>query len=182
MKIYTHYSDSHKPLYENFKKTLRELYTKEEVLIRALYHPQTTKSGSFMTHGWLDSMDYKLNLILDALNENKDSWFIFSDCDVQFFKPFLNDLEETLNNYDIVCQEDRQSMCAGFFASKSNPKTLKLFESIKKNFRQLVNDQVALNEFNNLVSYKLLDNKKYYTIVIFLTILMELLIGMVLQI
>ena len=78
MKIYTHYSDSHKPLYENFKKTLRELYTKEEVLIRALYHPQTTKSGSFMTHGWLDSMDYKLNLILDALNENKDSWFIFS--------------------------------------------------------------------------------------------------------
>ena len=39
MKVYTHYSESHKDLYENyFKKTLRELYTKDELAIRSACH------------------------------------------------------------------------------------------------------------------------------------------------
>lgn len=117
-----------------------------------------------MTQGWLDSMEYKLNLILDAINENKGSWFIFADCDVQFFKPFLDDIESVLQNVDIVCQEDRGSLCAGFFACQGNLKTIKLFETIKKNFRYLVNDQVALNEYKHLVDSKMLDSNKYYTI------------------
>jgi len=164
MKIYTHYSDSHRSMYDNFKYTLRNIYTKEQVTIRCLYHPQTTQSGSFMTPGWLDSMEYKLNLILDAIDENKDSWFIFADCDVQFFKPFIDDLENVLQNTDIACQEDRGSLCAGFFACSSNNKTLNLFSTIKNNFRNLVNDQVALNKFQNLATCKMLDSKKYFTI------------------
>lgn len=164
MKIYTHYSDSHKLMYDNFKQTLRGIYSKEEATIRCLYHPQTTQSGSFMTHGWLDSMEYKLNLILDAIDENKDGWFIFADCDVQFFKPFIKDLENILQNADIACQEDRGSLCAGFFACQSNIKTLNLFKTIKSNFRHLVNDQVALNELHHLATSKMLDNKKYFTI------------------
>jgi len=164
MKIYTHYSDSHKGMYDNFKYTLRNIYSKEQATIRCLYHPQTTQSGSFMTHGWLDSMEYKLNLILDAIDENKDNWFIFADCDVQFFNPFIEDLENTLQNADIACQEDRGSLCAGFFACRSNKKTFNLFDTIKNNFRNLVNDQVALNKFQNLATCKMLDSKKYFTI------------------
>jgi len=164
MKIYTHYSDSHKSMYDSFKYTLRSIYSKEQAAIRVLYHPQTTIHGAFMSQGWLDSMEYKINLILDAINENKGNWFVFADCDVQFFKPFLKDLESNLQNVDIVCQEDRGSLCAGFFACQSNFRTLNLFETIKKNFRHLVNDQVALNEFKHLARCKTLDNKKYYTI------------------
>jgi hypothetical protein len=164
MKIYTHFSDSHKEMYDNFKHTLRGIYTKEELPIRVLHHPQTTKSGSFMTQGWLDSMEFKLNLILEAINENKGTWFIFADCDVQFFKPFLKELETQLQTADIACQEDRGSLCAGFFACQGNFKTIKLFETIKKNFRYLVNDQVALNEYKHLVASQILDNKKFYTI------------------
>jgi hypothetical protein len=164
MKIYTHYSDSHKSVYDNFKHTLRNIYSVEQAAIRVLYHPQTTKSGAFMTQGWLDSMEYKLNLIIDAINENKGSWFVFADCDIQFFNPFLNDLENNLQNADIVCQEDRGSLCAGFFACQGNLKAANLFEAIKKNFRRLVNDQVALNNLKHLATCKMLNNKKYYTI------------------
>ena len=64
MNIYTHYSDSHKELYENyFKKSLRKIYTKDEACIRAAYHKQTTSKGKFMEAGWLDSMKYKLQVI-----------------------------------------------------------------------------------------------------------------------
>ena len=165
VKIYTHYSDSHKALYEDyFKLTLRELYSKEELPLRVLHHAQTTHDGTFMTQGWSDSMDYKLDVILSALEENRNGWFIFADCDIQFFNPFLKDLENEIQNHDIVCQEDCGSLCAGFFACKSNIKTQQLFSKIKQTFRMLVNDQVALNEYRHMVEYKLLDNKKYFTI------------------
>ena len=100
MKVYTHYSESHKDLYENyFKKSLRELYTKDEIAIRSACHKQTTSS-----------------------------------------------------------------LCAGFFIAKGNDNIFNLFTKIYKTFRQLVNDQVALNRWKGDVNYKLLDKAKYYTI------------------
>lgn len=165
VKIYTHYSNSHRILYENyFKFSLRTIYTKEQLPIRVTHHIQTTETGSFMSDGWLDTMDMKLDVILKAIDENKDGWFIFADCDVQFFKPFVHDLESELKDVDIVAQNDCGTLCAGFFACKSNEKTKLLFNLIKFNFKSMVNDQVALNKFSDRVNFKLLDTKKYYTI------------------
>lgn len=165
MKIYTHYSDSHKDVYESyFKKSLRSLYTKDELPLRVLYHKQTTRDGHFMTEGWLDAMDYKVDVILNALFECKDSWFIFADVDVVFIKPFLQDLEQRLEYYDAVFQEDRTTLCAGFFACKSNERTMKLFQTVKTTFKNNHNDQVALNRYKDLARCGLLDNKRYYTI------------------
>ena len=165
VKIYTHFSDSHLEMYEHyFKSSLRILYTKDQISISVCKHAQTTADGMFMSQGWLEAMDIKLDVILTAIKENKDSWFIFADCDIQFFRPFLDDIKAELENVDIVCQNDCDSLCAGFFACKSNERTLNLFKIIKREFRYMVNDQVALNEFKNLVKYKLLDKQKYFTI------------------
>jgi hypothetical protein len=147
-----------------FKESLRKIYCKKEVLIKGVYHKQTTHTGAFMSHGWLDAMDIKLDVILGAIEDNKDSIFIFADCDIQFFKPFKHLIVKELENNDIVCQEDRGSMCAGFFGCRSNYKTKKLFEDIKANFRNMVNDQVALNHYKECVKYKLLDRDLFYTI------------------
>jgi len=163
MIIYTHYSDSHKEMYENFfKPSLRKIYSKEEVLIKAVYHKQTTSSGSFMSNGWHESMDIKLDVILTALNETEK--FIFADCDIQFFKPFVSQVLESLEDYDIACQEDRGSLCAGFFGCRSNDKTKELFTTVKNKFREMVNDQVALNNLKNIVSSTLLNKEQFYTI------------------
>ncbi len=162
MNIYTHYSDSHKEMYtEFFKTSLRNIYTKSEVLIKAVYHTQTN-SGSFMSEGWLDSMDIKLDIILNALEESEE--FIFADCDIQFFKPFIHIVQSNLKTYDIVCQEDRGSLCAGFFGCKSNERTRELFRAVKQNFRLMVNDQVALNNFKHLARCATLDINQFYTI------------------
>ena len=37
-------------------------------------------------------------------------------------------------------------------------------EAIKNNFRRLVNDQVALNEYKHLAITQMLDSKKFYTV------------------
>jgi len=163
MIIYTHYSDSHKTMYEEyFRASLRRLYSKENVLIKAVYHKQTSNSGSFMSNGWLDTMDIKLDVILAALNETEE--FIFADCDIQFFKPFVHHVQSALKHYDIACQEDRGSLCAGFFGCKSNDKTRALFTNIKSKFREMVNDQVALNNLKDIVSSTTLNREQFYTI------------------
>ena len=93
MKIYTHYSDSHKDLYENyFKKSIRNLYSEDELKIRSASHKQTTRSGEFMEQGWLESMKYKLQVILQAIEENRNEYFIFSDVDIYYYDKFIPDL------------------------------------------------------------------------------------------
>jgi hypothetical protein len=165
MKIYTHYSRTHEELYNDFfLKTLRNIYSKKELPVRALNHEQTTESGSFMEPGWLEAMDYKLLVILKAIEECMGSWFVFADCDIQFFNPFLDDIGAYLKKNDLACQEDRGSLCAGFFACNATEKTKILFQSIRSHFRGMVNDQAALNNFSYLTTNTLLDTKKYFTI------------------
>lgn len=165
MVIYSHYSDSHKEIYNDFfLPSLRKIYSKSDLRLRVLHHEQTTSEGMFMSPGWLDTMNYKISVILTAMEENWNKWFIFSDCDVQFFSPFLDDIADQINNRDIVCQEDRDSLCAGFFACKGNEKMKTLWEKIRLNFRALVNDQAALNYYRGSFSSGLLDKEKYFTV------------------
>ena len=117
-----------------------------------------------MEEGWLDSMRYKLQVILQAIEENKNDFFIFADTDIVFYRKFIEDLKNEIGDHDIACQEDCNSLCAGFFIARGNDKNKILFTEIYNNFTQMVNDQVALNHFKDMVSYKFLDKEKYYTI------------------
>lgn len=167
MKIYTHYSDSHKAMYNDFFiKSLRSIYSKSDVGVRALFHEQTTPDGKFMSAGWLDAMYFKILVVLEAIEECKGGWFIFADCDINFYQPFLEDLEQEIKNKDITCQQDRGTLCAGFFACKANEKNKALWSQIKSTFRSFPGsgDQTALNYFKNQVNYGLLDKEKYYSV------------------
>ena len=162
--IYTHFTDSHKPMYDRFfLPSLRKLYSKDEVRLRVLQTPQLSKTGSFMSPGFVETVDVKVDHILRALDEQES--FIFADVDICFYKPFVEDVMNKLNGYDIVCQEDRESLCSGFFACKSNSSTKGLFKEIKNHLRSHnVNDQVSLNHLKDIVKYGLLDKRAYYTI------------------
>lgn len=163
--IYSFYSKSHKLLYDNFfKKTLREIYTKEQLPIRSYEIQQDTGTGEFMTEGWRNGVNIKQDVLLLALEENRDSWFIFSDCDIQFFKPFVKELENELQDYDVICQSDTNTLCNGFFACKSNETVINFIKKIKENFWNFPNDQVAFNYYKDLIKHKTLDKRKYFTI------------------
>lgn len=167
MKIYTHYSNTHQELYNNFfLKSLRNVYSKKELPVRALNHEQTTENGTFMEPGWLEAMNFKILVVLKAIEECKGGWFIFADCDINFYQPFLKDLEQEIRNKDIICQQDRGTLCAGFFACKANEKNKALWSQIKSTFRSFPGsgDQTALNYFKDQVDYGLLDKEKYYSV------------------
>ena len=95
-------------------------------------------------------MREKVSLILQAINENWGSWFIYSDVDIQFLAPVRKELIKSLMNSDIAFQRESPTghLCAGFFVSRANVATKKLWESVEKRLSldESIHDQDALNE------------------------------------
>jgi len=165
INLYTHYSPSHEIFYKTyFKPTLRKFHSIDEIKIRLMEQSQYTINGKFMEAGWLETMQEKIQIIQAAIEENWGSWFIFSDCDIQFFKPFLDILAVEIKNHDLVAQEDIGSLCAGFFACQSNKKMKDIFQTVFEIFRTVGNDQAALNKLKSEFNYGYLNKEQFYTI------------------
>ena len=172
MKIYTLFTDSHKDLlYQYF---LPSLYNQEntEVIIKKI--PQECESAEYGKDGWFKTMLKKVEYHIQSCIENYGKTFIYSDCDVQFLQPFINVLEDELQDYDIACQNDvhpygnRNTYCAGFFICRSNDQTLAFFNKMLSDMQsrgesRSYNDQSALNENLSMIRHKMLSNK-FYTI------------------
>lgn len=167
IKLYYFYSSSHEEMKnEYFLSSMQNEY--DCIGIKA---EQKCATGEYRTKGWNEVVIQKVDLIIRAIKENKNSWFVHSDVDVQFFDSTKNDLEYHLKNYDTVFQSDGENpnpiACAGFFASKANEKTLKLWKSVKKLCQiKQIDDQKALNiclHHNDFVTWKLLPNE-YFSI------------------
>jgi hypothetical protein len=113
-------------------------------------HDQDCTSGTFMEYGWNETMLHKVNLILRAIHENWDSIFIHADVDIQFFQTIESTVLRCLQGKDIVFQRATPNggVCAGFFACRSNDRTLKLWEDVKSKLRGQgeKNDQDILND------------------------------------
>jgi hypothetical protein len=162
MKIYTFYTDTHKEMFEQYfvpSVPFNVPYISE-------YFPQECASGSFHADGWMKTMNRKVDYVIRSIQETWGSWFIHSDCDVQFFPEngdLMADIETHLNEKDIVGMDDIM-MCAGFFACRSNDKTLKLWSMVQDNLSRFANDQIALNHFlpQTGVSFGLFPRFRYY--------------------
>ena len=161
MKIYSAYSKSHEiflPWFETIKVVEPDIeieYTKIE---------QKCSTGSFKDEGWDEATQQKIEVLLSIIDTDDGSdFFIFSDVDIQFFKPVYNLGKIALKNHDIVFQNDYGGgPCTGFFYCKRNIKTRKLFEEASK-FK--IDDQNATQYALRLlpeVQYALLP-KEYFT-------------------
>lgn len=179
MKIYTIFTDSHQQLlHEYFIPSLYNNINYSEpkpidIIIKKI--PQFCPTATYGRKGWMETMLNKVDQHIEACEYNLGKQFIYFDCDVQFFKPFIDDMIEELGDFDIACQNDifpyenRQTYCAGMFICNANEKTLDFFKSIRKNMVENsyrpheYNDQVALNENLYKIKHKLL-SCKFYTI------------------
>jgi hypothetical protein len=173
MKIYTLFTESHtRLLYEYFLPTIHS-QENVEVVIKKI--PQYCSSAEYGKDGWFQTMIKKVEYHIQACKENYGQTFIYSDCDVQFFEPFINIAINELADYDIACQDDvypykdRKTYCAGFFICRANDKTINLFNKIlsdmliRGQYYISYNDQAALNENISMVNHKTLSHK-FYTI------------------
>ena len=157
MKTYTTFTPSHKILYENY--FLQSLPSELELCV-VEDENQYCKSASFYETGWSKTCYKKVELFLQACQENMGKTFFYSDVDVQFFGNVAEDLIEELGDCDIACQNDIGNYCSGIIVCKGNNTTLRMFELMKANYEK--EDQHTLNNFIHLCNHKAL-SRKFFT-------------------
>ena len=167
MKIFTIYSQSHKVWYEIFRTSLYANCTGFELNSRLT--PQICKTGEYGSDDIIKFWYKKIEYIIELLNKETEP-FLYSDCDVYFFRDFKTDLEERLIGEDIVCQFEKrfsgwQMVCCGFMYMRPNDRVNRMFHWIYHHLDKYGDDQKALNRYRlkRKVSMGILP-KTYYSI------------------
>lgn len=167
IKLYTFYSDSHKEIYEKyFLKSFHEAKLDENFELDTTKVEQKSPTGDFNSQGFSETMLDKLHVIYRAIEENENKLFVFSDCDVQFFKNFYDDITTSYINdkVDMSAQSDAGTICAGFFVARANKIFKKFIEFVMKENYKFPNDQVCMNFHKGRVRYSLMPDNKYFSI------------------
>lgn len=166
MKIYTFYTDTHKVLFDRFfLPSFQKHGLDKNFELIVLNGDQFSPSGEFNSEGTLDTWDERLSMFDKIVDENWGNHFVYSDCDMQFFSNFTDDLMSYANdNIDIWAQSDMGTICTGFMLVKANKITKRYFAKIKTDLRKFANDQICANHYKNFVRFSLLPENKYMTI------------------
>lgn len=145
MKLCTFFSESHRCFLKRFVNSF-SFEPGMDLVIRNI--PQLC-SGNILEKDWMKAMEKKIDYVIECLETAKDGEIVIhSDCDVQFFKPFSNDIVKHLQKCDIVFQNDYAGkMCAGFFAAKNHKVVRSLFKTVKMKMHEHQNDQYAMNHY-----------------------------------
>jgi len=130
VRMYVVVTPSHEQLFHKwFRPTLQDKY--ELVVKRS---KQDGAAGNYMGHGWTHATLKKVNLILEAIKENWGKPFVFSDVDIQFFRPTWPTLAALLKDYDMLTQlvrPQQTSSCTGFFVCVGNERTLEAWQAAR---------------------------------------------------
>jgi hypothetical protein len=170
MKLYTVFTESHYDMFKDYFIKSFPFDTDIELIVK--FKPQVCPSSEFQSEGWRDTMKYKVQCFIDAAYETKDGeCFMFSDPDIQFFKPFSKDVLNQLGDYDAAFQNDYGGgVNTGFFIMRSTSKTRAFLKTVMGNLEKFPEEQVCFNyiisNFNNLekIAYKWkMLSKEYWT-------------------
>lgn len=142
--LYTLYTESHRPLIENwFLPSIKDF-----VIVHVYHLPQECPTGKYKQRGWKKTTIKKVKIIIEAIKKHKGGWFIYSDADIQFFEPIGDEISNMLNEYDLVIQQDNPKgfACSGFFGCRANDVILTLWKRVLSNMKETSHsDQGALN-------------------------------------
>lgn len=145
MKLYAIHTQSHEALcHEWFLPSVGQEY---ELILRT--QEQECVDGSYKSAGWTTTMLHKVEVTMDAIRENWGEIFVFSDVDIQFFKPTSALIQKQMKDFDLLYQRNTPlgGVCAGFYACRANEKTLKFFQLVRERMLKVrsEDDQDATN-------------------------------------
>jgi hypothetical protein len=167
MKLYTFYTETHKNLLDDyFLPSFEKHNLKRHFDLEVLNGDQFSKTGDFNSDGTLDTWDQRLGMFIELIEENIDKWIIYSDCDIQFFGDFYEDIMSLAKDEktDMFAQSDQGTICMGFMMVKCNKISKKFFQKIRKELKNFSNDQMCANHYKGHIRYQLLPEDKYFTI------------------
>lgn len=144
--LYTLYTPSHEVFYQDWLlPSLKDHFEVRPTRLEARPGPH-----DFLSDGWGSTMLAKVELILSAIARHWGGVFVYSDVDIQFFRPVQEAVQELMEDNDILFQNDNPAgrKCAGFFVCKAGQETSLLWQRVRAHMieHRLNSDQAALNE------------------------------------
>lgn len=145
MKLITHYTETHKIMFEKYFMESIDLYSEFEVLFST--GTQHSEDGDYFSKGFNETTKDKINFLLDTLNKKveEDEYVLFSDVDVVFLKPIKKFLLD-FKSFDMVFQNGIGGLNTGFFLLKNNKIVRNLLLEVVNKCHLYDNDQLALND------------------------------------
>jgi hypothetical protein len=136
MKLYACHTASHRDMLEShFVPSLPAELAGDNFHLRQI--PQDSPTGEFGTDGFQRTCLRKVDFILEALKQESEP-FIFSDVDVRFYGPVVDDLLKCLGDMDMAFQWDgpRGRECSGFMVLRPSPKLLRFWQGVRDLMRE----------------------------------------------
>jgi hypothetical protein len=145
-QMYTIYTDSHTEMYERF--LLPSI--PDSFRLTAKKFDQTCPTGEYYSEGWTQAVSQKTEVILDAIkhvrNTDGPDYFVYTDCDIQFYEDFSEDIALLMKTHDFVAIDDNM-YCTGLFAIRADDRAELMWKWIGKNISKYGGDQLTCNAF-----------------------------------
>ncbi len=141
MKLISMYTESHRVFKDNwFLPSLKDDYEVDMSFCEE-------QGGAYMEESWCRAVTFKVETIVRGIKNNWGEIFLYSDVDIQFFRPTKALLLSAIEGFDIVCQRDDPSgvLCAGFWVARANHRVLRLWENVRRSIYDVRDDQKLMN-------------------------------------
>lgn len=171
MHIFTVYTPTHQPLLEDF--LLPSLQEHEPGLpITQIELQQRSASGSIKTEGFIETIREKYYHMWEfASSLPYGELVVCTDCDIQFFKPFADNLRGYMEKYDIVFQTNvlnPPKLNIGFLCMRWTPAVRLIFSVMLANMHNFRQEEITMNYLLRhhapRVRYRLLPANDYWTV------------------
>jgi len=144
INLYSFYTPSHAVLKDDwFLPSIKDNFN-----VITAFAEQSCPTGVYHDPGFQETVLKKVDIIVDAIKENRGKIIIYADIDIQFFEPIQELIEHALKDNDMVVQRDSPKglICSGFFACRCNNQSLAVWEHVKElMMNESYDDQNALN-------------------------------------
>jgi hypothetical protein len=144
--MYTIYTDSHNEMYDRF--FVPSVPDSFELI--AVEHGQDCPTGEYFAQGWAEAMLRKVETIREAIehvrNTDGPDYFVFSDCDIQYFADVSAEIDEHMKTKDFVAMDDG-ILCFGFLGIRADSRSAFMWKWIAENVEKYGSDQDAGNVF-----------------------------------
>lgn len=156
LKVYAVYTDETTVLKDIFLNSIKDDWD-----ISMKYWEPVGNDGNFGSPGFIKLLRRKTEYLTDLIQENFGNIIIWSDIDIQFFKPCTSLINERMADNDILFQAEhwpQKEINGGFMIIRCNASTLMLFElALKEKMEEMEHiDQTAIN---NVLKSKCIDIK-----------------------
>jgi hypothetical protein len=150
MKIYAVYTEEEAVLKDIFVQSLKDTWT-----VNTVYWGRIGGNvQDWGTEAFITLMRRRIEFLVQTIKQVMGHVIIWSDIDIQFFKPCSFLIEKWLGDHDMLFLSEhwpRKQVNAGFVVIRCNAKTLSFYETVlKMNFETFeYHDQSAVNQLLN---------------------------------